>query len=142
MQTKIKGKGLPKEELSPYTIGLARLHDMCISRDNFTVDEIMAIGFNSLCKRRIELGKVRNVWVVYNPNRTKPEGFRSYYAIIGRKVYRTAGQGRVNRSRGIDQMKPGSIFKAFQERKPSRKGRGPHTRINEKIQIDKQFYGI
>lgn len=46
------------------------------------------------------------------------------------------------REKPIERMRPGEIFRAGLVRKPSRKGRGPHTRIDDKIKIDKNFYRI
>lgn len=143
-----KGARLPMNTMTDYEIGLVRLKEMHIHSDNFTRYETEVIGNYSRTGRRVELGRVKNDWWVHVGNGSRIEGFRLYYIIEGRNIWekhiklgRTDFEYR-DRSPRFSKMKPGQLFNSFRPCKPSKKGRGAHSRINDKIKTDKKFYRI
>lgn len=144
-KTIFKGASVRKSELNEFSVGLARLKDMHISPDNFTDEEINIIGFLSLQKRPMIFGRVGNEWRAYELRDARPANFRTHYIVIGKKIKHKcypANYMQRDRSPRFASMAPGQMFRAFQVGKPDRKGRGAHSRLNDKIKIDKQFYGI
>ena len=155
MKKIIKGASMPEAELSAYKVGIMRLKEIGFNINRFNEQEITIIGMCSLNKRRCEIGKIGQEWFINLENkRASDSKFKAYYVIIGKKMIVLhpmnsfkEWQERDNSPRFAD-LKAGELFARMQSPKSmnecirNKKGRGPHTRIGEKVTYEKRFYGI
>lgn len=97
MATKtFKGVSMPKSELNTYGVGLLRLNEAHINAENFKREEIEYIGQCSICRRKVVLGRIGNLWGIkgrmeeqYREVSTQFQAtlrFRAYYVIEGKRV--------------------------------------------------------
>lgn len=146
---------MPKRELNNYAVGLMRLHEMAIARENFSDDDIAYIGFCSIQRIEVIICKVGNSWGVRGRMETQLLQFESvygyhghvkaYYRIYGKKVYSfhrhyagtaeelmKAYNGRPTYCKPISEMNHKEIFAAAKGAKPSRRN-APKMRSKERI---------
>lgn len=94
--TTIKGTSMPKSELNAYGVGLMRLSDANIASGNFEREDIERIGWCSINRKKVVIGKVGNFWCLYGRTleaelKTQTQykrdfRFKAYYIVVGKRV--------------------------------------------------------
>lgn len=140
--TSNKGASMPKEKLNAYSVGLMRLSEMKIPQSNFSDVDIEYIGYCSIKRREVVIGKIGNFWGVRGRmdeqcDKARSFGrtthFRAYWIVSGKHTMalrphfnKTVEQiiheyeGR-DRSKPLHEMGAEEIFNTAKEKKPSRR---------------------
>lgn len=137
--TTFKGASMPKSELNAYSVGLMRLNEAHITNEKFNRDDIEFIGWCSINRREVTIGKIGNFWCIRGRSLVvelkvqaqygKDARFKAYYIIKGKHVtiLHPDNNGNMSEfecrdtSKPIYMMKAEEIFYAAKGKRPSRK---------------------
>lgn len=116
---------MARTELNPYAVGLMRLNEMAIARENFSDEDIIHIGHCSIHRIEVILCKVGNFWGIRGRLNVQllqfetTHGYRgkvtAYYRIYGKKVM--ALRGHQTYVKPINEMSALEIFRECQGKK-------------------------
>lgn len=135
---------MPRTELSPFSVGLMRLSEMSIARENFSDEDIAYIGYCSIYRIEVIICKVGNFWGIRGRLSEQHIQFKvthgyngrakAYYRIYGKKVMAlrphyngTAEElmasynGRETYVKSVYKMSAMEIFMAAKGKRPSRR---------------------
>lgn len=94
--TTFKGASMSKSELNAYSVGIMRLNEVHIANENFNRDDIEFIGWCSISRREVIIGKIGNFWCIRGRSLVvelkvqaqygKNARFKAYYTVKGKCV--------------------------------------------------------
>lgn len=96
MTTAFKGASISKSELNAYSVGIMRLNEAHITNEKFNRDDIKFIGWCSINRREVTIGKIGNFWCIRGRSSVvelkvqarygKDSKFKAYYIVKGKHV--------------------------------------------------------
>lgn len=144
---------MPKDELNAYGVGLMRLSEMSITPTNFSDDDIEYIGYCSIRRHEITIGKVGNFWGIRGRmseqvgkvrSFERSTHFRAYWIVKGKRTMalrphsnKTIEQmvsefNSRDYSKPLNEMNAKEIFNAAKGKKPCRR-HAPKTPLRERL---------